>query len=191
MEWTTSDILQLVSRWLHIIAGMVAVGGMLFARLVVFPTLREWPEAERRSIHDAMRARWSKVVAIAIASLLITGLYNYARMEIDYTLPMWYRAVFGVKFLLAMTMFTLASLLAGRSAASQRLRTNPGVWLGLNLLLAVAVVGLSGVLRSAHTQGLPPKPPQPTATSLRTAQPAANCAGPANPARGLCKSIRG
>lgn len=180
MEWTTQDMVQLVSRWLHILGGMTALGGMIFARLVVFPTLCTCPDDERQALHAAMRARWSKVVSGAIGLLLITGLYNYARLEIDYALPAWYRGVFGVKFILALTMFTLASLLAGRSAAGEQLRAKAGLWLGVNLTLGVAVVCLSGVLRSAHTQGLPPKPAAaslPAAVSAESGGEGASAAG--------------
>jgi hypothetical protein len=57
--------------------------------------------------------------------------------------------VFGIKFLLALAIFALASLLAGRTAAAEALRKNARMWLNLNILLAVLVVCLSGVLRTA------------------------------------------
>ena len=102
-------------------------------------------------MHAAMRARWSKIVAGAIGFLLLSGLYNIAMISIHYTLPRWYNPLFGVKFLLALVIFMVASLLTGRTAAADKLRAeNARFWLNLNIVLAVAVVCISGVLRTAE-----------------------------------------
>ena len=144
-----SELLNLVSRWAHILAAITAVGGTIFARFVVVPALDPLPPEQRASIHAAMRARWSKIVAGAIFFLLASGLYNFMVIVQTYTLPRWYHPVFGVKFLLALAIFAIASLLSGRTPAADKLRQNLRFWLNLNIVLAVAVVCLSGVLRTA------------------------------------------
>lgn len=146
----TQYLLGLLFRWLHILAAITAVGGAVFARLVVFPTLDPLPADQRGSLHAAMRARWSKIVAAAIAFLLVSGLYNFTMIVIEYRVPRWYHPVFGVKFLLALAIFAIASLLAGNSPASESLRRNAKAWLNLNIVLAVLVVCLSGILRTAE-----------------------------------------
>jgi putative copper export protein len=101
---------------------------------------------------DAVRARWSKWVAAAIAFLLASGLYNIAVTVMRFEVPPIYHMLFGIKFLLALGVFFIASLLAGRSAAAIRARQNAKMWLNLNLTLAVLVVLISGYLRSLpHT----------------------------------------
>jgi uncharacterized membrane protein len=142
--------LGLVFRWLHILAAITAVGGAVFARFVVLPALAPLPSQDRELLHAAMRARWSKIVAAAIAFLLVSGLYNFMMIAIQYRLPRWYHPVFGVKFLAALAIFAIASLLAGKSPAAEALRRNAKMWLNLNIALAVLVVCLSGVLRSAE-----------------------------------------
>jgi hypothetical protein len=67
----------------------------------------------------------------------------------QYRVPRWYHMVFGVKFLLALTIFAIASLLVGKTPAAEALRKNAKAWLNLNIVLAVLVVCLSGVLRTA------------------------------------------
>ena len=105
-------LLGLVARWLHILAAITAVGGTIFARAVVFPTLDRLPADERSRLHAAMRARWSIIVAAAIGFLIVSGLYNVLIISIRFRLPHWYMPLFGVKFLMALVIFAVASLLS-------------------------------------------------------------------------------
>ncbi len=150
-------VLGLVFRWLHILAAITAVGGSIFARFVVFPSLAPLPVDERDELHAVMRGRWSKMVAAAIAFLLVSGLYNFMTTISRFQVPRWYHMVFGMKFLLALVIFAIASLLVGKTAAAEALRRNARMWLNLNILLAVLVVCLSGVLRTAEKT--PKEPP--------------------------------
>jgi hypothetical protein len=63
--------------------------------------------------------------------------------------------LFGIKFLLALAIFFLASVLTGHSARTQKFRDNRRLWLTVNLVLAVLVVCISGILRKSD----PPKKP--------------------------------
>ena len=146
----TEAILNLVFRWLHILAAITAVGGTFFARSVVVPTLDQLAADQRGMLHAAMRARWSKIVAAAIGFLLVSGLYNIISISVNYTLPRWYNPLFGVKFLLALVIFAVASLLSGRTSLAERMRRSLRFWLNLNIALAVLVVCASGVLRAAE-----------------------------------------
>jgi len=148
----TLDLVNLVFRWMHILAAIVAVGGTFFVRFVLLPAEGVVPRAERAALHAAMRARWSKIVAAAILFLLVSGLYNIYFIEAKTTAPRvydWYRPLFGLKFLLAFVIFTIASLLTGKTKAAERLRENARFWLSVNVALAVVVVLISGVLRTA------------------------------------------
>lgn len=144
------DYLSLVLRWLHILSGMTAVGGMIFLRAVVVPSRDAISENDFRSLHNQMRPRWSKIVAIAIGTLLVSGLVNFIITAKFYDLPKWYHPVWGVKFLLAMVIFFISSVLAGKTALAEKFRQNIRFWLNLNITLAVVVVCLSGVLKTAN-----------------------------------------
>jgi len=156
-------LVGLLFRWFHILAAITAVGGTVFARFVVFPALDPLPPEQRGALHAAMRRRWSKIVAGAIAFLIVSGLFNFMTLISQYQLPRWYHPVFGVKFLLAMVIFGVASLLVGSSPASDTVRRNARMWLNLNIVLAILVVCLSGVLRTA-TRIPKEKAPSPPAT---------------------------
>jgi uncharacterized membrane protein len=144
------DALALLFRWMHILAAITAVGGTIFARGVLLPSQAVLSPEQREALHAAMRVRWSKIVAACIAFLLISGLYNFVMTVHDYTLPKWYHPLFGIKFILAMAIFLIASLLTGKTAAAARVRQKASFWMTVNIVLAVAVVCISGVLRTAH-----------------------------------------
>ena len=147
------DYPGILFRWLHILAAIVAIGGMAFCRLALMPALKTLESDQRKQIHEAIRARWSKVVAGSIGLLLVSGGYNiWATIKADYYkgLPDYYIHVFAVKFVLAFGIFFIASALSGRGKATEKIRQNGGFWLTVNLVLALILVCLSGVLRMSH-----------------------------------------
>jgi uncharacterized membrane protein len=146
--------IAMVSRWLHILAAITAVGGTIFIRYALLPTLATLPDDERRSLHEQLRARWSKVVMASIFFLLASGIYNF--IVINRTLSLTpelkemktiYHALFGVKFLIGLSIFFIASALVGRSSAFEKLRANAKLWATVNVTLAVVLVCVSGYMR--------------------------------------------
>ena len=55
----------------------------------------------------------------------------------------------GQARLLALAVFYLSAALAGRSKLAERLRTRESMWLSLNLLLALVIVFMAGILKLA------------------------------------------
>ena len=62
-----------------------------------------------------------------------------------------YQMLFGIKVLLALAIFFLASVLVGRSALGARFRERAKLWVTVNLLLGVLVVCIAGRMRAMHT----------------------------------------
>ncbi|MGE3409980.1 MAG: hypothetical protein AB7I37_24405 [Pirellulales bacterium] len=145
------SLLGLVARWLHILSAIAAVGGTIFARVALLPSLSVLGESDRKNLHDAIRGRWSKVVMASIGFLLLSGLYNIGVLEMRKQIPAdgkaIYHALFGIKFLLALAIFFIASALVGRSQAFTGIRQNAKFWLSVNLTLAIVLVCVSGALR--------------------------------------------
>jgi len=157
------DYLGITLRWFHIMAAIALVGGALFQRLALLGPSSELPEETRQRLSDAIRRRWSKVVMLAILILLATGLANAIltmtpfRMafqkdfsELNIPRP-GYDILLGVKILLALVIFFITSALSGRGRATAGMRAKAAGWLSFNLLLAVILVAISGVMRSFHT----------------------------------------
>ncbi len=175
MNW-----LAFVMRWFHLVAAITAVGGTIFMRFALLPSVSGLNDEQQNSLHDAVRRRWSKLVMLSIAFLLISGLTNYVILLRDSKsgTPEWdawrqsynglYQAVFGIKFTVAMGIFFITSALAGRGEATKKFRQDARWWLNVNIALALLVVALSGVLRLTHTGPTP------------TAAPAASGSGSGN-----------
>jgi len=155
------DSYALVLRWAHVLAAIVAVGGLFFARFGLLPALQTFDEATRNRIHEAIRGKWLPWVIGAISLLLVTGLLNFLLFNARVKTEGWndgfwmketsYHALFGAKFLLAMAVFYFASALVGRGEGTQWIRNNRARWFSITLALAVAAVLVSGWMRQLHT----------------------------------------
>jgi len=145
----------LVLRWIHILAAIALMGGAVFQRFALMPAAAELPEEAHEQLRQALRGRWSKLVMMTAGLLLLSGLANFGLLVASYTLDKTelpgklYHMLFGVKFLLALVVLYIASLLSGRSELAQKVRQNARTWLTLNLVLATLVVCLGGFLRQA------------------------------------------
>ncbi len=149
------DVVVLVSRWLHIGAVVVAIGGAAFLRFVLTPAASSTlSEEDNNRLREAVRARWNKFVQGCVGLLLLTGGINFAMLAMPPKIePMPYHAIFGIKFFAAMAVFFIASGLAGKSPAFDGMRAKSKKWLSLLLFLAAAIVLMSGVLAQVRSAG--------------------------------------
>lgn len=156
------DPVTLLLRWAHVLAAVVALGGLLFARFAFVPAAEELGADTADRLHAGVRRRWLPWVIGAITLLLASGLANYVLLmrRVKAAPELWggdwmgqtgYHALFGVKFLLAMIVFYLASGLVGRGASTQWIRDGRKQWLSVTVGLGVAVVLISGWMRQLHT----------------------------------------
>lgn len=157
-------IVDVISRWAHVGAAIVLVGGAVFTRYVLLAAAGKLDQSSHDTLREAVRNSWKKFVMIGIGLLLISGFYNYlvvARPK--HSGDGLYHALMGVKMLLALAAFFLASALTGRSAALEPIRRNSARWLSVLILLSALVVGIGGFLK---IRGVPPAAEPAEATSL-------------------------
>ena len=158
----TMDPVTLLLRWAHVLAAIVALGGLLFARFAVVPAAEELDRDSADRLHAGIRRRWLPWVIGAITLLLASGLTNSILLmrRVKDAPELWggdwmrqtgYHALFGVKFLLALAVFYLASGLVGRGAGTQWIRDGRRQWLSVAVGLGVAAVLISGWMRQLHT----------------------------------------
>lgn len=148
------NIVDLISRWVHVGTAIVLLGGTTYIRFILLPAARELPTEAHEQLRELTRNRWKKFVHAGILLLLLTGFYNYFRAEPADVFRKQYHMLVGIKILIALGLFFIASALVGRSAAFARMRQNPQRVLGLALLLGAIVVGISGYLRVQGTAAI-------------------------------------
>jgi uncharacterized membrane protein len=150
-----TQLIQLISRWLHIVPAIAMAGGILFMRIALVPAEQESGVSD--SFRSAIRRRWSKVVMISILLLLVSGLYNAAVKSIDYELSSVYLAMMTAKIALSLAVFFLASLLAGRSERAKRFRQREAYWLNVISIMMLAIVLLAGAMKMSNAPLKPKK----------------------------------
>lgn len=106
-------ILYQLSVFLHILAAVIWIGGMLFLALVVVPTTRGLPPDERAALFGAVGRRFRTVGWTCIGVLLMTGVVNTAyrgvTLENLFSATLW-GSPFGTT--LALKLGVVAVLLA-------------------------------------------------------------------------------
>lgn len=152
------NILALISRWLHIVAAILLIGGAILVRFAVLPAAASClsPESQEQ-LSIALRRRWARLAHVGIALLLLTGIGNFVLLTLPSNVePMPYHAIFGLKFLGALFVFFLASALVGSSEGLAKMRRESGKWLTVLIVVGVLIVLASGWLAQlrqaqAHT----------------------------------------
>ncbi len=142
----------LLMRWVHILSASLAIGVPIFMRFVFQPVaVRVLPAESAAQLRQELNSRWFKWVNILILLFLITGLYNFIVVVLPLNLgshKALYHMIFGFKMILALGIFFLASALAGKSSAFAFIRTKTKLFLSILVTMLIALVILSGVLRS-------------------------------------------
>ncbi len=130
---------------------IVVLGGSVFMRFVLMPAASELPDDVHNALRERVRGRWRKFVGAGILLFLVSGFYNYMAAigtpRVDAS--KLYHPLMGVKILLSLGVFFLASALTGRAQALQGIRQNAKRWLTVTVVLAVVVVAIAGYLKVA------------------------------------------
>ncbi len=165
--------LYLVSVWLHIIAAVTWIGGMLFLVTVMVPLLRKPGMRDRAmELFHVTGVRFRLVGWIALSTLVLTGIFNI--LHRGFTLGQlfsgeafsgaWGHALGGKLFLVGLILASslvhdfyvgpTATRLAQEGASAERREPfrRAASWLGrVTLLLALGVVAIAVTL----VRGLP------------------------------------
>ena len=131
-------------RWLHVMTAAVAIGGVVFIRLILPVGLKQLDPESARSVLLKCRRVFKMVIHTAILFLLVSGSYNGWRNWAAYknAVPLSH-AFFGIHVLLGLIVFTIALfVLAGREPP----RSHKKLML-VNIVLLVLVVAAASTLK--------------------------------------------
>jgi len=157
------DYLNLAMRWLHIIPAIALIGGTIFMRFALVPAYEQLDDEQREKVQESVRRGWSRLLMPSIGFLIISGFVNVANISVAYDFPGgYYMPLLGLKAFLAIAIFVIASLLAGRSEGAREFQQNQRKWLNINILLAILLVCIAGAMRLADRE---PKEDEDSATA--------------------------
>jgi putative copper export protein len=159
-------MLPFLNVWLHILAAVIWIGGMLFLSLIAVPVLRriEAPLV-RRDLFRAMAQRFRGLVWICIAILILTGIVNVLYYG-NTTAGSPYMTVLHIKLGLVVFLVVMGLLhdfVIGPRAAhalsrdglpptgTDLLMVELAPWIGrFNLLLGIVILMLAAALTRSH-----------------------------------------
>ncbi len=137
--------LSLIARWLHVLAAVTWIGGMLFIALVLVPVTRrlEDPALRTRLVHE-LGLRFRAVGWIAIGGLVATGLINVWVYPFLLGSPRFHWKVGLVVLALILSAFHdfVLGPRAGAAGADPSLRVRASWVARINVLVVLAVVML-------------------------------------------------
>jgi len=142
--------MALTLRFLHVLAAMIWIGGMLFVALVLVPVVRTQPDpALRARLFHEVGIRFRSIGWATLAVLLVTGLANVWLRPYLLMLPrfQWKLALVVVALVLSTLHDFVLGPRAGIPGADPRIRIAASWMARLNVVLVLTVVILGLALR--------------------------------------------
>jgi uncharacterized membrane protein len=143
------DIIALVSRWTHIAAAAVVVGGFAYARFVLFPAMSALSEETQARLRAELVANLRPLALTSIVLLVLSGSYNFYRV-VQSGVDTAYHMAFGLKFLLALHVFGMLFMLSTPpSGDPKRDAKRPRLAMGA-LISGLIILALGAYLKTLH-----------------------------------------
>ncbi len=149
----TQLLINVISRILHISTAIALIGGTVFMVFVLLPAAKQLGDEQHEQLKKSVNSTWKRFIHIGILLFLVTGFYNYFQQMPFHKGDGLYHALIGTKMILALVIFFIASVLVGRSAAFEWMRTGRETWLKLIVLLAAVIVVMSSFVKVRGPQG--------------------------------------
>ncbi|MFQ5752560.1 MAG: DUF4149 domain-containing protein [bacterium] len=104
-------LLRIINDWLHITMAVIWIGGIFYHLFVLGATVKELPHAARADLTSAVFNRFTRIVWLSIAVLVITGFFKAIYLRAFFGLfATNYGWIFGIKLLLVLAMIVVAVL---------------------------------------------------------------------------------
>ena len=128
------DVPAVIMRWLHLASVATLVGGFFFGSLALRAAAAVLPPEGAGSVAEKTVARFRPWLWIAIAALILSGIYNILSMQGHSNR---YHLVLGIKLLLVAHMFA-AGLLAVRPHNPRRAHQMTGAFISGFLVILLS-----------------------------------------------------
>jgi uncharacterized membrane protein len=144
LDWTVA------CRVLHIAATCTSLGGLFYARMVLWPLLPTLPEPEQQQFLKACIRRYAWIKWSGVSVITVTGLIQWSLTWPAVTNQRLYLICFAFKMLGALGLVTITGLLAIPAGELKGMQRHRGFWSGLNLLCALAILVGAALMRPAR-----------------------------------------
>jgi hypothetical protein len=135
-------------RVLHIAATCTSLGGLFYARMVLWPTVARLPDVDRDRVLGAAIRRFAPIKWAGVAVVAATGVVQWIARWPDVAARGPYLASFLLKMLGASGLFTITLLLALPAPPLAPLRRRRAFWSGLNIACGVAILLGAALMRA-------------------------------------------
>jgi hypothetical protein len=136
-------------RVLHIAAACTSLGGLVYARAVLWPALARLPVAQRNEFLAVVIRRFAWIKWIGVGVVAITGLMQWFVVWPHVATPRAYAASFVLKMCGAVGLGTITFLLALPAEGLRSMRRRRGLWAAVNIACGLAILVGAALMRGA------------------------------------------
>jgi uncharacterized membrane protein len=140
-------------RVLHVAAACSSFGGLLYARVVMWPSVGRLPAAQRAETLAAAMRRFAWIKWSGVAVVALTGIVQWCRVDPVVRGRSDYLAWFGVKMGAALGLVAVTALLALPLPMLRGMHRRRALWSALNLVFAALI--LTGAAMMHASRGSP------------------------------------
>lgn len=141
-------MLSILWRVLHIAATCTSLGGLVYARAVLWPSLALLPEAERERFLAAAIRRFAYIKWAGVAVVAVTGVVQWLSVYPTVVDKRLYLAYFALKMAGAVGLFGITFLLALPADKLRGMQRRRALWSGLNILCGLAILVGAALMRT-------------------------------------------
>src|SRR4051794_36850623 len=161
-------ILDILMRYLHVVAACLAVGGAFFFRFLLPIGTRDLEPEPKDFVLLRSRRAFKMVVHPAMLAFIVSGIYNSIRLFPQYKAnPPMLHGLWGTHILLALVIFTLSIILLKGVEPPRNHRT----WMKVNFGLMLVAILVASSLKWAREHENPRVTPVKTAPAMPNVMP--------------------
>ena len=128
-----------IAKFLHVMSAAIAFGGVAFVLWALMPSLGRIDSEASGKLMENAAVRFSRMIWIAIALLIITGIWMIIVVLTTAVPNPLYHSILGLKIILAIVIFVIAIALTLPGKAFQSMKQNRRRWMIINIHLFVIV----------------------------------------------------
>jgi len=140
--------MSLVFRVLHIAATCTSLGGLFYARMVLWPTLDLLDATERERFLSAAIRRYAYIKWTGVIVVAVTGIFQWLWTYPYVQNQNLYLMYFGIKMAGAIGLFSITFLLALPAEQLHGMQTHRAFWSGLNVVCGLMILVGAALMRS-------------------------------------------